>query len=402
MDYTNLNSFLKLGYFLDFKNENIDIEASNIDKRKYENFNENELIEMGSNLWREGISANFKTNRKHLVPISGGLDSRAILAGLLEHTEAKNIYTYTFGTPNTLDYEVGNYVSKKLGTNHTSFDLTQYIFKQEELENISQRIDMQTILFHHAPIWEVDEKYSDCQNWSGFMGDPIAGSKLNKTPSKTFEEAAKHFIKKNTYVNSIDLTNGDNINDLVKCDCINRNLLTLDEQIDFQNRQMKYIAPHVLMSGYDYKLPFLNPPWINFMLSIDNKFRINENLYRKILLNCFPKEFAYKTKTKAGLRLSAPDWLVLTKKINNKFFSSIGVKQNFNINYLDFNKEIRKKKSLKQIIVNNVMDLQERNILEWINLEEILEKHMKNKSNYADALITLASLEIHLKNGKLL
>ena len=150
MTKQNLNSFLKLGYFLDYKNKDISINVSNIDKQKYQDIEEYELIKIGSKLWKESICSNFDTNQKHLVPISGGLDSRAILSALLEHTEAKNIYTYTFGTPNTLDYDVGNYVSKKLGTKHTSFDLTQYNFNQKELEDISKRVNFQTILFHHA------------------------------------------------------------------------------------------------------------------------------------------------------------------------------------------------------------------------------------------------------------
>ena len=69
------------------------------------------------------------------------------------------------------------------------------------------------------------------------------------------------------------------------------------------------------------------------------------------------------------------------------------------INYLDFNEKIRTKKDLKDVIINNVMDLKQRNIIEWINIEEILNNHLTNKGNYADALIVLASLEIHLKNG---
>ena len=38
-------------------------------------------------------------NSKHVVPLSGGLDSRGVLVTLLEFTEARNIKIYTFGTP---------------------------------------------------------------------------------------------------------------------------------------------------------------------------------------------------------------------------------------------------------------------------------------------------------------
>lgn len=399
MNQKNLNSFLKLGYFLDYKNKDIFIDVSNIDKQKYQKVTEDELINIGSKLWRESISANFQTNQKHLVPISGGLDSRAILAGILEHTEARNIYTYTFGTPHTLDYDVGNYVAKKLGTNHTSFDLTQYTFSQKELEDISKRVDFQTILFHHAPAWEVDKKFEGCQNWSGFMGDPLAGSKLSNEPSLLLEVAKKQFIKKNSYVFSIDLTNGVDFEELVEADLIDESLLTLDEQLDFQNRQTKYIAPHVLMQGHEYKIPFLYQPWVDFMLSVPNSFRNDQLLYKKILLHSFSKEFSYKTKTNFGLPLSASKNAIFAKRVVDKLLRMTKLSSGKGINYLDFNEKIRTKKDLKDVIGTNVIDLKARDIIEWIDIKEILNNHLANKGNYADALIVLASLEIHIKNG---
>lgn len=69
------------------------------------------------------------------------------------------------------------------------------------------------------------------------------------------------------------------------------------------------------------------------------------------------------------------------------------------INYLDFNEKIRTKKDLKDLICNNVVDLKQRDIVDWIDIEEILNNHLANKINYADALIVLASLEVHLKGG---
>lgn len=395
----NLNSFLKVGYFLDYKNKDISIDISSIDKKKYQNSTENELIELGSKIWKESINNNFRTNKKHLVPISGGLDSRAILAGLLEHTEAKNIYTYTFGTPNTFDYDIGNYVAKKIGTNHTSFELTQYTFNQKELENISKRVDFQTILFHHAPVWEVDKKFEGCQNWCGFMGDPLAGSKLLSEPSLSIEVAKKQFIKKNSYVSSVDLTNGVNFEELIEANLIEKSLLTLDEQLDFQNRQVKYIAPHVLMQGYEYKKPFLYQPWIDFMLSVPNSFRIDESLYRRILLYSFPKEFSYKTKTNFGLPLGVSRNAIFAKRVVDKLLRMAKLSSGKGINYLDFNEKIRTKKDLRDVIISNVMDLKNRKLIDWIDIEDILNNHLASKGNYADALIVLASLEIHLKSG---
>jgi hypothetical protein len=45
------------------------------------------------------------------------------------------------------------------------------------------------------------------------------------------------------------------------------------------------------------------------------------------------------------------------------------------------------------------MDLNQRNIIDWVDIETILNDHLAKKGDFSDALIVLASLEIHLKSG---
>lgn len=398
----NLASFLRLGYFLDYENKNISINVSNIDKKNYANMSEEELVEYGLKMWTNSVSSNFQTNEKHLVPISGGLDSRAILAAILRFSEAKNIFTYTYGTPKTLDFEIGSFIAKKLGTNHVSFDLTKCNFTQDELEDVSKRSDFQTILFHHPPTWEIDKRFKGMVNWSGFMGDSISGSKFPKNQSDTIDEAKKQFIKKNMYVSSFDLTNNIDFSDLIQCKPISKDDLTFEEQLDFQNRQLKFIHPIVLIRDYDYKMPFLHQDWIDFMLSVPGKYRVNQNLYKKILLFGFPKEFSYKTKSNFGLPLSASKYDIFFHKLKNKIIRNLRLSNSLkiaNVNYLDFDGQIREKKDLQKIISQNIHDLKTRNIIDWIDIEMILKNHLNKNGNFANALVVLASLEIHLKSG---
>lgn len=213
------------------------------------------------------------------------------------------------------------------------------------------------------------------------------------------ELAKKKFIKKNKYVSSINLTNGLNFKDLIECDLIDKEYLTFDEQLDFQNRQVKYIAPHVLMHGYKYNTPFLYQPWLDFMLSVPNSLRKEQYLYKKILVNTFTKEFSYKTKTNYGLPLGVSRKIIFTKRVINKILRMTKLSSEKGINYLDFDDKIRTKKDLREIMSKNIRDLNSRNIIDWIDIEEILNNHLSKKRNYADALIVLASLEIHLKSG---
>jgi hypothetical protein len=170
------------------------------------------------------------------------------------------------------------------------------------------------------------------------------------------------------------------------------------------NRQLKYIAPHVLFKGFHYKTPFLHQELMDFMLSIPDKYRYKKYLYKKILLKAFPGFSRFKTKENLGLPLDSNQFSVLGRRIFYRLGREISkVKPLFidpGINYLNFNMAIRERSDLQKIVYDNLMDLKQRKLLEWIDFEQIWKRHMNKRVNHADALLVLTSLEIHLKAGK--
>jgi len=399
-DLNDINCFLKLGYYLNYYNDSIMFRFNNIDKSRYCLLSEHELINEGSLILKEAISQNFRRKEAFVVPISGGLDSRAIIAGLLLNTEAKNIYTYTFGKKSTYDYDIGNYVAKKLGTKHLRVPLEQYTYTTDELINISKSMNNQTILYHHPPFKLIAKVFGKTMIWSGFMGGELAGAHLKPTLSKDISIIMEEFIKNNTYVRSLDLFEpGYTIKELSKqitYDNSYNNQVTDYERIDFDNRQLKYIYPHLLVKGFDYVLPFMSENWFNFIMSVDNKFRRNCYLYKKILLKTFPYEFSLRTKTNFGLPLSSSrpmTYISRVKTVVSKYIRGY----NLMINYLDFNHQIRENVKMREVFHENLVDLSKRRILYWLDIEKIWKDYLNNNGNYADALIALLSLEIHIK-----
>ncbi len=72
---------------------------------------------------------------------------------------------------------------------------------------------------------------------------------------------------------------------------------------------------------------------------------------------------------------------------------------NPHINYIDFDDAIRNRSDVKSVIYENIMDLNNRKIVDWIDIVDIWKNHQSKNGNYSDVLMTLASLEIHLKTG---
>ena len=69
------------------------------------------------------------------------------------------------------------------------------------------------------------------------------------------------------------------------------------------------------------------------------------------------------------------------------------------INYLCFDRALREREDLLTVIRRNILDLDSRQLLDRGLGARILNSHLARAGNHADALIALASLEIHLKTG---
>lgn len=406
MTENKINSFLKIGYCIDYNNTKYKVNFDNIDKLKYANATEHELKREGIDLFNKAISKKFDAKCKNVVPISGGLDSRAILGALLKHTEAKNIKTYTFGTPGTYDYEIGNLIAKKYGTIHTSIDLTKQEYCMEDLTEMSKRVNHQTVLFHHPPVKYLDDIIEDSTVWSGAIIDVLFGRHKHKLKSNEIEVAKENFLNENIYQKDIQLHNNEsNLLSSIDFDEEIASKIGYEHYLDIVNRQLKFIAPHVLADGYKYNVLFEDDELVSFALSLPEKYIEDQYLYKKMFLEEFSEIFMIPTKTNYGLSLNSNPYIVKLSKnilrsklLVNRF---VNIFQNPLINYIDFETGIRDRRDLNKIVYNNINDLKDRNIIDWIDIEKIWSEYINSKKNYAKALILLTSLEINLKAQEL-
>jgi asparagine synthetase B (glutamine-hydrolysing) len=151
----SVESFLKLGYFIDYDANRQPIDFSRIEKARYAETPRPELLVMGKEALRATLARDFQSSKDHVVPLSGGLDSRLILCALLEHTEAKNIRTYTHGIPGSYDFEIGAQLAKEAGTRHVSFPMSTMTYHEDDLRHVARREDCQAVLFLNTPSREV-------------------------------------------------------------------------------------------------------------------------------------------------------------------------------------------------------------------------------------------------------
>jgi hypothetical protein len=345
----------------------------------------------------------------HVIPLSGGLDSRAILGGLLKNLDSREIQIVTFGSPGTWDYEIGQQVARAVRVRCELIDLTKGSWRWNTNDLVETAIQTK------CPVWifdahvnrQVAYRYGTAPTyWSGFMGDPLAGSHLLPTDSADWRQAQSFFVQRNRFVRLLELapTGFDPKRHLPEKPFSDNTPLCYDEQLDFGIRQQCLIRHIVLPIGYDYQTPFLQKEWINFILSVPRPYRAGQYLYKEILKAAYPALFSLPTKTNFGLPLNVRGWRK-SLQVGKLHVGSIARRlfpwRNWGvfpgINYIDFNHGLRKRSDLQQVIYENIHDLKKRKIIDWVDIDRIWCTHQNHQGNFADALTLFASLEIFLK-----
>ncbi len=354
-----------------------------------------------------GSLDSLNTSITCLVPLSGGLDSRAILGGLLKNVDRVRVHTVTFGLPGAWDYEIGKRVAQEAGVKNTAIDLSAVPWTTEALLRFARKCDcvfplFEAYLFHLIRCLDGPPVII----WSGFMGDALSGSHLLKNRSQTWESARSEFASKNRYVRSVDMS-PPNFNAsicLPSAPLVESLCLDYDDQLDFVIRQQCYIKPIVLLKGYEYRTPFLRPEWMRFILQTPRSYRVNQRLYKEILKVAYPRLFSLPVTNSLGLSIDAPVWRIKTRRAKlrirrttNCLISSIFSFNSPNRKYIDFDHNLRERKDLKTVVYEAIQDLKRRRIVDWIDVDDLWCRHQKGLGNHADALTLLASLEIKMK-----
>lgn len=389
-------NFLKLGYYLDYKSEfNIsdNIKLLNNESLNYDNA-KNILLEIMSDKLR-GVNS-----QEIVVPLSGGADSRLLLALLSEFYSFSSINTFTFGTKGTLDYDIANDIGSNFGTKHHSIDLSSADFNIESLIYNSNKSHNQTMLFYSTPFHHIDELYSkEALFFSGFMGDPSAGSKLKLNLKG---DVNKLFLNDNT-ISDINIPySKDTTSKLIYTKSIET--LSEYETVDFFNRQAKYIMPHVMPSD-DYFSPFLDERWLSLCFSLPENMRINNKFYDEFCFNSFPELFSLPLKNYMGHTSKASKVKIFSKKVENKvkvkcsnFFGLHYVDNG--MNYFDFSLKVNTNNEFKKLVmylVGVALNMLKKNFDEF---QSFTPKLLVESPNYAHFCITLSSLGIQIISGK--
>jgi len=368
------------------------------------------LLELTVDAFRDVIDDELQeipNDATHVVPLSAGLDSRAILATLLDHPDVslEDVDTVTFGTPGTWDYEIGQRVAEVAGVKNETIDLTveSFDWSLDALREYARTRGCPGGIFTgyaNAAISRVIPQ--DGVIWAGFIGGPTAGGHQPAEPSDSWEGACAYFAEHEQYASGLTAPNFDPQATLPEEPFISRKRLSFEEQLDFALRQQCAIAPVVIGSG-TYRFPFTHPKWLEVSLNLPARHRRGRTLFIDAFVDAFPELFALPTDANAGLSPSASRRKQKAKRAGLRGWQGVSSRLGFDVvhpatNYIDFESAFRS--GQLQNVTKELLDsFADRDIVDWVDPQQVWNKHQAG-TNRAREIQVLCATELYLSESQ--
>lgn len=344
----------------------------------------------------------------HILLLSGGLDSRAILGGLLENLPTSKIIAATYGIPGAWDYEYAKLLARKFGLRHEVFNLLSEKWDVDSLTKAATRLHT-PISVHQSYIRQKINNYfgQDCIYWSGFLGDALGGYHLPKISNKDKRVAVKRQIETEPTLHYQDKDFEDSLVEKVlnefPWERTQQENLSIDQILNFGLRQRYLLQPIVVVNGFNFKTPFLNRIWSNFMLNAPYTLLLEQYLYKSILRESYKSLANFPSESGAGMRFYASKPEMILGKIISKIKPYIARKDPYlshpRTNYINWAESLRHKGSFQDTIFTTLQDLKKRAIFDNKDLDVWWQDHLTRKMDYTTLLMNLSSLELLLKAG---
>jgi asparagine synthetase B (glutamine-hydrolysing) len=240
-----------------------------------------------------------------VVLLSGGLDSRAILGALLELYGPGEILTATFGSPGEQDFDFAAGVARAAGVRHEVLETFSVDWTTEGLVDsvLARQVPLPHPFGQRYLSYRLHQRIGvDNTFWDGLAGDQAGGVVTQEADGRsTWAEAVQYFLDLHLLPHWADYT-GPGLRPesvLPAAPFVSDSLLTYRDQLLFAVRQARYTGTRRLR-GYTVQTPFLSRPWLDFMLSVPLRYRVDRRLYMTILRTAYPRLFALPTTTLDG------------------------------------------------------------------------------------------------------
>lgn len=271
-----------------------------------------DAVEQLGELFINAVKKRFLSQERVGIALSGGLDSRAILAAFSTTFPDYKGYLFTFGTPKSEDVLIAREVAKFIGWEHEVFYFNHENWLKPRFDMAWKTDGMQDMMHMHGSEFLQTVANKVDVNLNGFLGDAIFGgsyfrsaSLVNKRINKTIADRYYRGFSRDCFVES-SFFDIDHIDPFL-----------------YVNRGRRFINMGLVNAStfLNQRTPFFDNQLVEFIFSINDEYRLNNRLYEAMLLRFFPDYFEDIRWQKTGVPISRKFnfWEALSNKLRRKW-----------------------------------------------------------------------------------
>lgn len=322
---------------------------------------EREIIEEIGRLFKESVRKRVNNDERIGITLSGGLDSRAILAAVPE--DYKPLHTFTFGQEGCNDVKIASKVSKVKGTEHHALVLGFDNWFMPRISGVWKSDASFSLLHMHGmEFYDEYKSYMDF-NLNGFLGDAILGGSYISQDSSVLYKV--------------------------------------------RNRGRRFINQAMFMgeAWLMHRRPFFDNELTCFTLSVPEILRRDSYIYNKMLLSTFPEYYSTIPWQNTGSPISCPGKLVKLITFKNRVINKLKLEfQRFGFNFRNLNNYTDYRNWLRQEPARSFFEniLYSKNAIypEYVDRHKVrgyVKSHMENRINCHIELCLALTFELWLQ-----
>ena len=236
-----------------------------------------------------------RTTGRTGLALSGGLDSRAILAAMPSTPQI-----FTFGHPDSADVRIAAQAVSVKNAPHTVLPIHSQKWLLPRISGVWYADGALDLLHMHGieHLKQQKEACDICLNGAG--GDGLAGAGHLFHP-----KGLSAYLKNKLHIQA-DRNTAQHLET-----AFNKAGSAHAFYIDWRMRGFTIHGPRLgLLHGFEYRLPFLDNQVQEFLYSIPLQQKANNRLYRQMLLHTFPEYFKDIPYQATGFPISHSSWTV--------------------------------------------------------------------------------------------
>lgn len=353
---------------------------------------EREIAEELGRLFSQSVRKRVNKGERIGITLSGGLDSRAILAAVPE--VYKPLHTFTFGQEGCDDIRIAKKASEIKRAEHHALILHSNDWLMPRISGVWMSDGSASLLHMHGmEFLHIYKKHINC-SLNGFAGDLILGGSYLRN-AYLDKEVCPLIIK--------EVTGADKV---IEPNTVWYNIKKTDPYF-INNRVRRFTNTGLILLGttIETQIPFFDNTLIDFVYSFPDSLRYESHIYKKMLLNAFPEYFRKIPWQKTGYPISYPDQLVKVARFKNRIINKLKREaKRFGLNYADLHnytdypnwlRQKPAKSFFEKVLLSK--DAIYPKYIDKNNVHAYIRNHMEKKANYHNELCLALTFELWLQ-----